>query len=193
MTTKEIGLPVNLSQGTYINTEYRDGKLQLKEVSLDSNGNPAYQQQGTWESPVVSIGDLVTAFERVVKNLSPSGTNASYKIYTKSSKNNSAWSEYVEINYDDSSINSPVGLYARIKIEFSSIPSPTMFTVDDFVDGKYDSDYVDSSNGALQLKKNHSIELATETQWSGSGHLFRTTIKRNRANKINSIQIKSKS
>jgi hypothetical protein len=189
MSTKEIGLPVSLSQGTYINTEYKNGKLQLKEVAADSNGNPTYHPQGTWESPVISIGDLVTAFERVVKNLSTSGTNAKYRIYTKSSQNNVNWSDYVEINYDDSSIKSPVGLYARIKIEFSTTLSPTLFMLDNFKDGRYDSDYVDSSNGVLKLKRNHTIQFMVDDQWSGTGHLFIAKIVRNKIDKINGLHI----
>ncbi|MGV2886791.1 hypothetical protein [Paenibacillus taichungensis] len=189
MSTKEIGLPVYLSQGTYVNTEYKNGKLQLKEVTADSSGNPAYQQSGTWESPVIAIGDLVTAFERVVKNLSTSGSKATYKIYTKSSQNNSTWSDYVEINYDDSSINSPVGLYAKIKIEFFTTPSPTMFTLDDFTDGKYDSDYIDSSNGLLRLRRNSN--LPTDTSVYGNGVLFVTHIQSSKYRKIYSLRIKN--
>ncbi|MFS0855124.1 hypothetical protein [Paenibacillus taichungensis] len=185
MSTKEIGLPVSLSQGTYINTEYKNGKLQLKEVTKDSSGNPTYQPQGTWESSVISIGDQVTAFERVVKNLSTAGKNAKYRIYTKSSQNNVNWSDYVEINYNDSSINSPVGLYAQVKIELSTALSPTVFKVDDFIDGKYDTEYVSSATGSLKLKRNIALTSAIES--NADGFLYRTRIDRKEFNKINTL------
>lgn len=187
MSTKEIGLPVSLSQGTYVNTEYKNGKLQLKEVTKDSSGNPTYEPQGSWESPIISIGDLVTAFERVVKNLSTSGTNAKYRIYTKSSQNNVNWSDYVEINYDNSSIKSPVGLYARIKIEFSTALSPTLFMVDDFIDGKYNTDFIESSGGSLRLKRNRSFPPTAGNH--GSGFLLTITIPASKYHKLNRIQV----
>ncbi|WP_063563070.1 hypothetical protein [Paenibacillus sp. O199] len=185
MSTKEIGLPLPLLGGTHDGTEIKDGKLQLKEVATDSTGRSVYASKGTWESSVISIGDKVTAFQRVVKTMIGTGSNVDYKIYTKSSTNNIDWSGYVEIAYIDGKINSPVGLYARIKIELSSTPSPALLTVDEFTNGKYNSDYVSSSDGTLRLKRNFQLSPTVES--NADGYLYRTKIDRSKFKKINTL------
>lgn len=185
MSTKEIGLPISLENGIHNGTEIKDGKLQLKEVAIDSTGKPVYASKGTWESSVISIGDKVTAFQRVVKTMVGTGSNVDYKIYTKSSTNNIDWSDYVEITYLDGKINSPVGLYARIKIELSSTQTPALLTVDEFTDGKYNTDYVSSTDGSLRLKRN--IALSPTVESHEDGFLYRTKIERSKLSKINGI------
>ncbi|PZT57520.1 hypothetical protein [Paenibacillus silvae] len=185
MSTKEIGLPISLMGGTHNGTEIKDGKLQLKEVATDSSGKSVYASKGSWESSVISIGDKVTAFQRVVKTIVGIGSNVDYKIYTKSSTNNVDWSEYVEITYLDGKINSPVGLYARIKIELSSALAPALFTVDEFTDGKYNTDYVASSDGSLRLKRN--VALSPTVSAHEDGFLYRSKVERNKLSKINGL------
>ncbi|GJM68115.1 hypothetical protein HMSSN036_03310 [Paenibacillus macerans] len=36
--TQEIGIPIDLTKGTFVNTEIRDGKLQLRESVLMTLG-----------------------------------------------------------------------------------------------------------------------------------------------------------
>jgi len=185
LSTKEIGLPISLTGGAHDGTEIKDGKLQLKVVATDSTGKSVYASKGSWESAVISIGDKVTAFQRVVKTMVGTGSNVDYKIYTKSSTNNIDWSDYVEITYVDGKINSPVGLYARIKIELSSTPVPALLTVDEFTDGKYNTNYVSSSDGTLRLKRN--IALSPTVSVHEDGYLYRTKFERNKLSKINGI------
>ncbi|MCP1185116.1 hypothetical protein [Paenibacillus sp. 1781tsa1] len=185
MSTKEIGLPIPLTNGIHNGTEIRNGKLQLRELTTDSTGKIIYASKGTWESAVISIGDKVTAFERVVKSIIDSSSNTAYKIYTKSSSNNVNWSEYAEITYIDGKINSPVGLYAQIKIELSAALTPALLTIDEFTDGKYNTNYVSSSDGTLRLKRN--IALSPTVSLHEDGFLYRTKFERNKLSKINGI------
>ena len=185
MSTKEIGLPISLGKGTHNNTEIKDGKLQLKEIAVDSLGRSVYAPNGFWESSVISIGDKVTAFQRVVKTIVGTGSNVDYKIFTKSSTNNIDWSEYVEITYLDGRINSPVGLYARLKIELSSSSSPALLTIDNFRDGKFNTDYVTSSDGSLKLRRER--ELSSVVESNADGFLHRTKIDRSKIKKINTL------
>nr|WP_145401411.1 hypothetical protein [Paenibacillus xylanexedens] len=185
MTTKEIGLPIDLTTGVHNGTELKDGKLQLKQVTTDASGKSIYAAKGSWESSIITIGDKVTAFQRVVKTMVGTGSNVDYKIYTKSSTDNITWSDYVEITYADGKINSPVGLYARIKIELSSTLTPTLLTLDEFIDGKYNTDYVSSSDGSLRLKRNISLSPTVSTH--EDGFLYRTKFERGKLSKINGI------
>ncbi|WP_145413292.1 hypothetical protein [Paenibacillus xylanexedens] len=189
MSTKEIGLPIDLTLGIHNGTEIRDGKLQLKQVATDTSGKSIYAAKGSWESSVISIGDKVTAFQRVVKTMVGTGSNVDYKIYTKSSTNNVDWSEYVEITYLDGKINSPVGLYARIKIELSSTPMPALLTLDEFTDGKYDTDFISSSDGVLKLRRTLTTSLSLDTEASGNGYITRLHFQKSKYKKINSIVI----
>ncbi|MBD8839514.1 hypothetical protein IFU39_17010 [Paenibacillus sp. CFBP 13594] len=185
MSTKEIGLPIDLTLGVHNGTEIKDGKLQLKEIAIDSTGKSIYAAKGTWESSVISIGDKVTAFQRVVKTMVGIGSNVDYKIFTRSSTDNITWSEYAEITYVDGKINSPVGLYAKVMIELSSTLTPALLTVDEFTDGKYNTGYVSSSDGTLRLKRN--ITLSPTVLAHEDGFLYRTKFERNKLSKINGI------
>ncbi|MEK3788049.1 hypothetical protein [Paenibacillus sp. FSL K6-1230] len=188
MSTKVIGFPIDLSKGTFVNTEYIDGKLQLKSVSKDINGNTVYMKEGSWESEVISIGDKVTSFEKIIKNVATS-LSSTYKIFTKSSQNNSTWTDYVEVEPSNSLILSPTGLYAQVKIVLQTAPTETTFLLDEFVDGKYDTEYVDSSSGSLRLKRSIALNGVNDDSWTDEGNITITSFARSKLSKINSIAL----
>lgn len=187
--TQEIGIPIDLSKGNFIDTEIRDGKLQLKLLATDDSGNGIYPDTGYWESEVIAIKDKIKAFKRISKNIEVKGTGT-YKIYTRSSPNQSFWTPYVEIN-SDSTINSPPDSFAQVKIELFATRTDATRTIDDFnKNGKYDNKYVNSSGGFLELKKDYGLTGVRNESWVGEGVLFSTLIEKSKFKKINKLGIR---
>lgn len=185
--TQEIGIPIDLTRGTFVNTEIKNGKLQLREVSIDDDGNSIFVDAGYWESEMIDIKDKFTAFIKVTKDIIIKG-KGTYKIFTQSSTDSIAWTDYVEINYADGSILSPVGLFARIKIEITAKRINSTRTVDDFNEkGKYTNDYLNTSNGYLEFKKNYVLGGVKDEIWTNEGKVFSSLVKRTKFKKINSL------
>lgn len=186
--TQEIGIPIDLSKGTFVNTEYKNGMLQLKELEIDDNRNSVYVEYGYWESDVIVIKDKIKSFKKVARSFDTKGAGQ-YKIYTKSSVDKITWSDYAEINYSDGSVNSPLGLYAMVKIEIYAAKNLSTKTVEDFDEsGRYDNKYVNSSNGVLELKKKYVLNGELDTNYS-TGHLFLTTVENSKYKKIDSLRV----
>ncbi|MGZ7444955.1 hypothetical protein [Paenibacillus sp. TH7-28] len=182
--TQEIGIPIDLTKGTFVNTEIKDGKLQLREVGIDDNGNSIFVDTGHWESEIINIKDKFTAFKRVARDVISKGSG-SYKIYTQSSTDRITWTDYVEINYSDGSILSPVGLFARIKIEITANRINSTRTVDDFNEqGKYNNDYLNISNGYLEFKKNYVLDGVKDEAWTNEGKVFVSYVEKSKFKKV---------
>ncbi|WP_019639006.1 hypothetical protein [Paenibacillus fonticola] len=186
--THEVGLPLDLSKGTFADTEYTDGFLQLKVMKVSDIGNAIYAESGYWESEIIDIKDKITAFKRISKT-SQLVNGATYKIFTSSSEDRAVWSAWEEIDYADGTIKSPKNSYAKVRIEIKSTMSDEIVTVDDFtVVGKYSNEFVNSDKGVLELKRVYEYEMNNEL---GQENIHRKLIERNKFNKINSIHINS--
>ncbi|MGM1044904.1 MAG: hypothetical protein ACQEXX_02020 [Bacillota bacterium] len=187
--TQEIGIPIDLSTGRYMNTVFKDDSLQLIEVAKDDNGNSVFTETGTWESEPIRIKDKVTSIKRVSKNVFIKG-NGSFKIYTCSSPDQYEWSVWEEIDYTDGSIKSPVSNYAKIKIEIFANRVNSTFTIDDFdTQDKYNNGYINSSDGKLELKKYYILNGIQNTAWADIGKVFSTTIHKTNYKRVDKIEV----
>lgn len=187
MNIQEIGIVIDLSLGTFNNTIYKDSKLQLTQLGEDSDGNPVYADYGFWESREIIIQDKIRAFKNLVGNLDIVG-DATYKAYTCTSADGFSWGEYVEVS-EDGTINSQQAKYAKIKIEIFPSKLESNFYLDRFNEaGKYDNEFVNSSDGVLELKRNYQYEMDKLSEDSeGSFHI--TTIQKSKLKKIDSIKL----
>lgn len=184
--THEVGLPLDLSKGTFVDTEYVDGFLQLKVMKISDKGNAIYAESGYWESEAIGIKDKITAFKRISKT-SELVNGATYKIFTSSSEDRSVWSSWEEIDYIDGTIKSPKNNFAKVRIEIKSTMSDEIVTIDDFtVVGKYSNEFVNSDKGVLELKRNYEYEMDT---LSSSDSIYTKLITRNTFNKINKVRV----
>lgn len=157
--THEVGLPLDLSKGTFADTEYVDGFLQLRVMKISDKGNAIYAESGYWESEVISIKDKIAAFKRINK-ASELVNGATYKIFTSSSEDGVIWSAWEEIDYIDGTIKSPKNSYAKVRIEIKSTMSDEIVTIDDFmIEGKYNNEFVNSDMGVFELKRVHEYEM----------------------------------
>lgn len=187
MSVSEIAIPLDLSTGIFTNTIYKNGKLQLVELQTADNGKIAYVTNGTWESESIRIADKIKAFEKVVKNIVTSGTNTSHKIYTKSSTDAIDWTPYTEVTADGT-IQSPTNTYIQVKIEITSTPSENLsFTVDEFNDNRYNNQYLNTSNGYLEAKRNYTLNYDIDSSWLEDGHLYRMKLDKSIWQKIDSL------
>lgn len=188
--TEQIGISIDLSKGVFAGTELFNGKLRLALKGTDDVGNKIFAESGTWESQIIMIQDKIQAFSYIAKTAISSG-NASYKIYTKSSHDNSVWTDWVEIDPTTFKINSPMGSYAKVKIElFGSSPEDATFMINEFDDAdKYNHEFMNYDNGVLELKKDYQYGMSKDNSWTESGTLMRKTILKSKFKKINSISI----
>lgn len=186
--TQEIGIVIDLSKGTFNNTVYKNGNLQLIEVGVDSNGNTVYADSGWWESENILIQDKIQSFKNVVKTSVTTG-GATCKIYTKTSDDGFIWTDYVEVN-PDFTVNSPVAKFAKIKIEIFAGKINSNFYVDKFEDPlKYNNEYVNSDNGVLELKKTYSYQMNRDENFTEEGFIFRRFIEKSKFKKIDRINV----
>ncbi|ASA22783.1 hypothetical protein [Paenibacillus donghaensis] len=184
MATQEIGIPIDLSQGTFNNTVFQDGKLQLRELGKDDLGTSIYAPEGYWISESIRIADKVALFKYIAKTMSGTGT---YKIFTQSSNDGFVWTDWIEIN-TDGSINTPVGYYAKIKIFI--IPSSTLvsISIDQFTTpDKYTNPFINASSGVLELKKTYTSPYAIDNAWT-DGVLIKALVQKSQFKKIDKLK-----
>lgn len=183
-TIQDIGIVIDLSKGTYSNTIYKDGKLQLIELTKDDDGRPIYANYGYWESEPIVIQDKIRAFKNLVKNVVATG-NAEYKTYVQTSEDGFSWNEYVETAADGTISNAPAK-FSRIKIEFFPESLNANFFFDKFDEvGKYDNELTNSDKGVLELKKKYSGLMEDDAE----NLLFRKMISSSDYKKINKIKV----
>ncbi|QSF43562.1 hypothetical protein [Paenibacillus tianjinensis] len=190
MATQEIGIPLDLSKGTYNNTIFSNGKLQLIELTKSDDGTSIYSPEGYWISETIRIADKIAQFKYVAKSITGTGL---YKIYTQSSNDGFSWSEWNE-TLTDGSINTQVGYYARVKIFLFATSTVVPFTVDSFdTPGKYNNQFVNSTSGVLELKKSYATPYAIDATWAGSGKIMSALVPKTTYKKVDKLIYTEKS
>ena len=187
----EIGIPIDSSLGEFTKTVFKDGKLQLIELGRDINNNPIYEKYGEWTSEPIKLKDKFKSFKHLVKTMT--GTNGEFKIFTQSSLDSYMWTEWQEINYETGNILSPLGLFARVKIEITAKENESEVVIDTFKDvEKFDNKFIDNTNGYLELKKKYEFEMNKNdvSQGNYENHIYIKTVPNTKFKKIDKINIK---
>lgn len=190
MAIQELDIPINLSLGEFKKTVYKDDKIQLIELGRDINNKPIYEKYGEWTSETIRLKDRFKSFKNLVKTMT--GTNGEYKIFTQSSLDSYIWTDWQEINYETGNILSPLGLFARIKIEITAIEIESEIVIDQFKDlEEFDNKFIDNSNGYLELKKKYEFEMVKNNvrQGNDQDHVYIKTVPNSRFKKIDKIRI----
>jgi hypothetical protein len=192
-TIVDVGIPIDLSKGTFDNVEYVDGKLQLTEKNEDEtlpNSKKIYNEYGFWESEVIDLVDAFKDFDRIVANIT-NHTKDKITIYTRTSSDGFSWTPYVPINIDNT-IASPIGRYIQIKVSFTAGVTDELITIDDFNSGdevKFESNEFVQFDGKLSLKKYYEFDMTKDNTWIEEGSLFRKVIPKSKLKKIDTIQV----
>lgn len=188
MSIQDIGIPIDLSRGTYNNTIYKNDTLQLAELGIDADSNVVYTDNGFWESEPIVIRDKVTAFKNVARTVHVSG-GASFKIYVRTSDDGYTWGSYIEVDPNGTIQNTPER-YAQIKIEITAEKVNANFFIDKFDEtGKYNNKFVNSDKGVLELKKNYQYEMKQDTSYQGEGMVLRTQAPNSKFQKIDRMSL----
>lgn len=190
MATENIGVPIDLSAGNFMNTEIGANGLQLKynRQTYDKISN-VYADYGVWISDSIDLVDKYTSLENLAITSIVNGLS-SYKSYTRTSDDNFTWDNYIEIDSTGKMMSVP-RRFIQIKIEFFGGLQDKTEVVDDFVDPlDFESnEYIGFDGSNLQLKRNYKYEQSIDSTWTESGNVFRRTIDKSKFKKIDSIRI----
>lgn len=184
--TKQIGLPIE-NKGTYFNTSFDEatGTIGLKKTYVDANNLPVYKEEGYWISEIIDLKDKFDSYEKVFTTHTDYGAS-SIAIYTRTSTDNTAWSEWKAIAYDGS-ILSPINRYVQVKIEFYA-----GFITDVYLAPKADfmgeNMFVEDNSG-LRLKRNYNFDMTMDDTWTDEGSIHKKKITRDEWVRIDSLNL----
>jgi len=112
--------PIDLNNGTHVNTEIINGKIQLQFRHTEDQ----YVPSGIYETPVIDFGENTKQILKLqtsiyIPTASANQNKAEVYIYTSTSPDNQTFSDWQLLN-PDGTIASPAGRYLRIKIELKA-------------------------------------------------------------------------
>ncbi|SCY72036.1 hypothetical protein SAMN05720606_10889 [Paenibacillus polysaccharolyticus] len=187
MAIQEIGLDIDLSMGTFINTVYRDQKLRLTEQGLDVEGNVIYASSGSWESNPILIRDKFASFKGVASKMN-SSAGSEYQIYWSTSDDGFQWTAYEQVQ-EQPAVPKAQAKYAKVKIEITAGQQESTFYIDNFMEkGKYSNPYIESDSGVLSLKTKYSLKMDQKAVTS-TGMVFEQKVERAKFKKIDQIRV----
>jgi hypothetical protein len=189
--TKEIGISIGIGSGTYNNTEFVAGNIQLSKIGENNLGEPVYQSQGSWVSDVLDLVDKFKEYDKVVLSKVQDGT-ANYAILTRTSDDKINFSEYVATT-PEGKIQSDVKRYIQIRIDFFAGFVNETLLISDFNSptdvNKWSNNEFIETDGALKLKRNYEYEMTQDDSWKGEGSLYRQVIQATKFKRIDSISV----
>lgn len=193
MATQNIGVLIDLTKGTHTNTEYKDGKISLKEErkTYDLIDN-VYSHEGVWVSEQIDLVDKYTSLENLAISKIING-KSTYKAYTRTSDNAVNWDDYVEISFTTGKIMSVPKRYIQVKIEFLGLYEYKQEIIHNFTELEsaiFDENEYVQFDGALYLKRDYEFKMGKDNNWTEEGTLFRRLIKKSELKKIDSLNFK---
>lgn len=111
---KPIGIPIGID-GSFSNTEFKDGVLQIKESSLDPL---EYHPMGLWTSKITDIGDNFKEYGKIIVT-SNNKNGSRVEISTRSSADGVSFSVW-QRTADDGSIISPKNKFIQVRLALYS-------------------------------------------------------------------------
>ncbi|QJI52477.1 hypothetical protein [Psychrobacillus phage Perkons] len=190
--TKEIGVSLGVDKGTFHNTNFTTGKLQLNKVGETEDLKPLYATNGYWESEVIDLVDKFKEYDKIVLSKTQF-TQDFYEVLTRTSDDNSTFSEYKVVAMDGK-VQSPTKRYIQIKINFEAGMISQEFLISNFnnvtdIQAWSNADLVETKDGVLKLKRDYVFPMAKDVTWSSEGSLHRKKIARNEWKKINTLGV----
>lgn len=107
---KPIGIPIGID-GSFSNTEFKDGVLQIKESSLDPL---EYYPMGLWTSKITDIGDNFKEYGKIIVT-STNKNGSRVEISTRSSADGISFSIWQRTT-EDGSILSPKNKFIQVRL-----------------------------------------------------------------------------
>lgn len=184
--TKELGISLEVGKGTYYKTEFVNERLQLKKTS-----ETTFEKEGYWESEVVDIVGKFKEYDKIALTKTQF-TSDLYLVETRTSDDGVVFDDYIALSVGGH-ILSTKRRFIQIKITLYVGYVEENVLVDDFntplSKDKWDSSFVEMSNGSMRLKENYSYEMVKDDTWTQEGTLFRQPIQKTRFKQINTLEI----
>jgi hypothetical protein len=147
-----------------------------------------YYSTGTWESPVIDLGDN---YKSIYKIIYTSSDPTKATVYVSTSMDNQSFLPFSPVN-SDGTISSPHGRFLKIKIELQAdgmINPKTMYDFDSNEKNLFQSDEQVIFNGSLKLKTNYTQSFNVDPAWVETGTLLRTVINKNQFKSIEKLEV----
>lgn len=194
MPLQTIGFPIDLSKGSHLNTEYKEERIQLKELGLTNTGKTIYATHGEWVSDVVDIQDEYNSLENLAMSTVVATNGSTYNAYTRTSKNGVLWEEYRLVEESTGAMTSTKNKFVQIKLEFIGKKEKVDFIAETFSKNTSKNSYIDNGyidiDEGLKLKRNYDYKMVEDSSWKDEGFLLRKKIKKSDLKKIDSLAIR---
>jgi hypothetical protein len=181
---------VDLTAGVMTNTEFANGKIQLKVTSPQGATPTTYSPSGSYESPVLDLGDNYKSFVNLNQIINvPTGTSLVFSTSTSTDGVN--FSAYQSVN-SDGTIASPAGRYIKVKVDLTGGVTTQNRTLNDFATSESSQFQGDSQivfDGSLHLKTSYSDPMAVDTSFTDTGILLRKTIDKSSYKTIEKVSV----
>lgn len=176
-------LQVDLIQGTFTDTEYIDGKVQLKKAN-----DTSYLSFGTYESPVIDLGEgwFQTQLIDIQKTIAVDRTEAIVQV--SFSTDGLTYSAYSSFNPDEL----PQGRYLKFFVELSSVPEAAEENTYAYSQSEENkillNDYT-QADGQLTLKTDYQYD--SEDSMVNEGYkIMRTPIPKSLFRQMKSLEVR---
>jgi hypothetical protein len=176
----ENSLQVDLSKGTFTNTELVNGKIQLKTIQTGQ-----YQPSGTYESPILDLGEgwyETKAFD-LTKVINVGSTNTTFEIST--SIDGVTFSAYASLVMQQSR-------YVKIRASLSSTPLPAEVNTYQYnqpAENKVTLNEYVLADGDIKLKKDYTY-TSEDVSVDVEGKIIQTYIPKTLFKSLNTLEVK---
>lgn len=175
-------------------TGANDGTTQLLiyEVEMmESNVQNLHSPSGSYESPVLDLGDNFKSLKKVESLLSiPAGTNL--KVFTSTSNDGITFNDYLLLN-SDGTIASPSARYVKVKAELTGGGEVKEKVAHDFLNTEWNAFQQNDKlllDGSLKMKTAYSDPMTRDSGFIESGIVFRKTIDKASFKAIEKVEVK---
>lgn len=186
--TKEIGIDTGIGIGTFYNTEYIDGFIQL--IKKDSSST--YVMEGYWESEIIDLVDRFKEYDSVALDKMQQSKDV-HSILTRVSDDGISFDNYVATT-PEGKIQSEMKRFIQIKINFYAGLTDENILVSDFnspedINNLENNQFVEAKQG-LKIKREYECQMNKDSNWNEEGSLHRKVIKKSEWKKIDSIGVR---
>lgn len=188
--SKNINLNFGTS-GTFVDCEFINGRMQLKQISVDSDGTSIYASQGTWTSATINIGDNFKEYGKIIASEIKQG-NSSIKLETRTSLDGVTFGEWQDVLIDGTVVSTKY-IYIQVRLTFYADFGNVNFylskgnNTNDAVT-VFNNNFINTSNG-IELKRDYNLTMDRDASWSDTGYLHKELINRNDWYKIDKLNV----
>ena len=187
----DFPIEVDGSSSVNVKVSYDSGQGGSFSYTLNINkltDIPSYISQGTWESPIIDLGEgwIETTGSEILETLPTTDTLITYEIAY--SEDGNTFSAYETFNSE----NLPQTRYIKIKATLVSNNATQNIKTLNFDQSNAENTFIlnefTQANSQLELKNNYSYTDDTPTT-EGAGKIYDFTIDRTQFKSINSISV----